>query len=132
MDADDVINAARLMVVITALISSPVARAEPVHLLCHGERQTTDYSPSGAPSPTNHDKFKLTLVIDRSAGTVTVNEHDADIVRYLGLTLKFRGDRLIGFIIGIIGDAVINIVFRTDDLTQVQHFRGTCEPRPKF
>jgi len=133
MGADDVINAARLMVVITALISSPTARAEPVHLLCHGERQTTDYPPSRAPSPTNHDKFKLTLVIDRSAGTVTVNEHDAKIVRYLGFTMNFQGDRLIGFISGISGDAVINIVFRTDDLTQVQHFRGTCDPvRPKF
>jgi len=133
MDADDVINAARLTVVITALISSSVARAEPVHLLCHGELQTTDYPSSGAPSPTIHDKFKMTLVIDRSAGTVTVNEHDAKIVRYLGFTMNFQGDKLIGFISGISGDAVINIVFRTDDLTQVQHFRGTCAPvRSKF
>lgn len=127
------IYVARLMVTITALIGSPVARAEPVYLLCHGERDTTDYPRSGTPSSTNHDKFKLTLVIDRNAGAVTVNEHDAKILGYFGFTVNFQGERLLGFISGISGDAVINIIFRTDDLTQVQHFRGTCEPmRPKF
>jgi hypothetical protein len=129
----DVIHAARLMVVITALIGSPVARAEPVHLFCHGEKATTDYPRSGAPSSTHHDKFKLTLIIDRSAGTVTVNEHDAKIVGYFGFTVNFQGERLIGSLSSISGDAVINIIFRTGDLTQAQHFRGTCDPvRPKL
>jgi hypothetical protein len=129
----DVIHAARLMVVITALIGSPVARAEPVHLFCHGEKATTDYPRSGAPSSTHHDKFKLTLIIDRSAGTVTVNEHAAKILGYFDFTMKFQGERLLGFISSISGDAVINLIFKTDDLTQVQQFSGTCEPiRPKF
>jgi hypothetical protein len=129
----DVIYVARLMVAITALIGCPVARAEPVHLLCHGERDTTDYPCSGTPSSTNHGKFKLTLLIDRSAGTVTVNEHDAKILGYFGFTMNFQREMLIGFISGISGDAVINLIFRTDDLTQGQQFSGTCEPiRPKF
>ena len=132
MDAD-VIYAARLMAVSTALIGCPLARAEPVHLLCHGERATTDYPRSGTPSPTNHDKFKLTLVIDRSAGTVTVNEHAAKILGYFNFTMKFQGERLLGFISSISGDAVINLIFRTGDLTQVQQFSGICEPiGPKF
>jgi hypothetical protein len=119
---------ARLIVVISALIGSPVAQAEPVHLLCRGEKSTTDYPRSGASSQTHHDKFKLTLVIDRSVGTVTVNEHNAKIVGYFGVTVNFQGERLIGSLSNISGDAVINIIFRKGDLTQVQHFRGTCEP----
>jgi hypothetical protein len=118
----------RLIVVITALISSPEARAEPVHLLCHGEKSRTDHPRSGAPSETHHDKFKLTLVIDRSAGTVTVNEHHAKIVGYFGFTVNFQGERLIGSLSSLSGDAAINIIFRKNDLTQVQHFRGTCGP----
>ena len=121
------------MVVIAALVGSPVARAEPVHLLCHGARDTTDYPRSSTSAATNHDKFKLTLVIDRSAGTVTVNEHAAKILGYFGFTMKFKGESLLGSISSISGDAVINFIFRTDDLTQVQHFRGSCEPiRPKL
>jgi len=121
------------MVVIAALIGSPVARAEPVHLLCHGDRDTTDYPRNGTSGPTIHDKFKLTLVIDRSVGTVTVNEHNAKIVGYFNFTMKFQGERLLGFISSISGDAVINLIFRTGDLTQVQQFSGICEPiGPKF
>ena len=124
----DMIYAARLMVVVATLIGSSVARAEPIHLLCHGERDTTDYPRGGTPSPTTtHDKFKVTLVIDRSAGTLTVNEHDAKILGHYGFTTNFLGERVVGFISGLTGDAVVNIIFRTDDLTQVQHFRGSCE-----
>jgi hypothetical protein len=116
------------MVILTALIGSPVARAEPIHLLCHGERDTTKNPRGGSPDPTTtHDKFELTLVIDRSAGTVTVNEHDAKITGNFGFTTYFLGDRIVGFRSAISGDVVVNIISRTDDLTQVQHFRGSCE-----
>jgi hypothetical protein len=123
------VYAARLMVVIAALIGSSVARAEPMHLLCHGERDTTENPRGGTSEPTTtHDKFELALVIDRSAGTVTVNEHDAKILGNFGFTTYFLGERVVGFRSAISGDAVINIISRTDDLTQVQHFRGLCEP----
>ena len=127
MDAD-MTYAARLMVVITALIGNSVARADPVHLLCHGERDTTDYARGGTLGPTTtHDTFKLTLVIDRSAGTVTVNEHGAKILGNFGFTTYFLGERVVGFTSAISGDAMVNIISRTDELTQVQHFRGSCE-----
>jgi hypothetical protein len=116
------------MVVITALIANSMARAEPIHLLCHGERDTSNYPRGGTHGPTTtHDKFKLTLAIDRSAGTVTVNEHDAKILGNFGFTTYFLGERVVGFTSAISGDAVVNIISRTDDLTQVQHFRGSCE-----
>ena len=52
----------------------------------------------------------------------------AKIVGYFGFTMNFQGERLIGSLSNMSGDAVINIIFRKGDLTQVQHFRGTCEP----
>ena len=119
---------APLMVLITPLIGGSIARAEPVRLLCHGEKTTTDYPRSGARSQSHHDKVKLTIVIDRSAGLVRVSEHHAKIVGYFGFTLNFQGESLIGYLSNISGDAVINIILRSGDLTQVQHFRGTCEP----
>lgn len=119
----------RLTVLITMLMISPLALAEPVHMACKGE-MTTDGG--------HVQKLALSLTIDRGAGTLTVQDHGSvkirgqqnDTVLFSGPSSDYPNQTILGTINRVTGETVIAINIGPG---MGQRFVGTCDTaRPKF
>jgi hypothetical protein len=126
--------------ILAALITP--AQAEPVHLACYGKIRVTEFRGSHAEELPTQEGQSMSVIVDRSAGTVAVQEYGpVKLMGNLGDVWVFGGKpenettqmSFDGYVNSVTDETVIVIHFGHFDQGGLRRFEGTCKPaKPAF
>jgi hypothetical protein len=128
-----------VLVVATGFFAT-AAQAEPVHLACYGKIRVTDFRDGHAIEAATQEGQSMSLTVDRSAGTIAVQEYDP--VKLMGrsgedtwlFNTRSKENTQIhfdGYVNSVTGETVVDIhhvALGPSEGSELRRFEGTCRP----